>query len=167
MTPSRTLLAALVALAPVAPAPAQPPAPDEPAVFRVPPGGGWVMTPDLVTLVLAFPEDGRLVYLDTVSNTVTTVAGLDFKPGALALQGQTLFAATSGSALVYALDLPTAKVTKEFNVGGAARGAAPGPAGTLRWGAGDAPAHLRAAARPGPGGGPPHLLRLALREHGS
>jgi hypothetical protein len=109
------VLAAAVALAPAA---AAAPAPNEPACFRVPAPGGWAMTPDNVTLILAQPAEAKLHLIDTVNNKLVKSVEVDFKPGPMAIQGNTLFVAGQGSALVYALDLTTLKPVKEYNVGG-------------------------------------------------
>jgi hypothetical protein len=82
--------------------------------------GGFVMTPDLVTLIVSLPEQAQLIYVDTVEDRIAQRLTVDFQPTALALQGDTLFAATRGSALIYALDVKTAQVKKRFNAGGEA-----------------------------------------------
>src|SRR5207302_1306354 len=84
------------------------------ALFPLPPPGGWVMTPDNVTLIVSLPEQAQLVYFDTVASKEMKRVDLDFQPGALALQGTTLFAAARGASLVYALELESGKVKKEF-----------------------------------------------------
>jgi hypothetical protein len=86
-------------------------------LFALPAPDGWVMTPDNVTLVVSLAEQARLVYFDTTADKEVKRVEVDFKPAALALQGQTLFAAAKGSSQVYALDLATGKVKKEFNLG--------------------------------------------------
>lgn len=78
--------------------------------------GGWVMTPDGITLIVAVPEEGRLIYYDTIKEVEEKRVDLDFKPMALALQGKTLFASSKGSAIVHALELETGKAKKEFDL---------------------------------------------------
>jgi hypothetical protein len=95
----------------------QAPGPSHP-VLTVPQPGGWVMTPDGVTLILSAPEQGELLYIDTVKPRLLRRVEVDFKPGALALQGHDLYAAAQGSSLVYVLDARTGKQKKEIDVGG-------------------------------------------------
>jgi PQQ enzyme repeat len=80
--------------------------------------GGFVMTPDNVTLIVSQPKAAKLIYFDTVADKERKQVQLDFKPAALALQGATLFAAGEGSSQVYALDVATGKVKKKFDLGG-------------------------------------------------
>jgi hypothetical protein len=86
--------------------------------FALPAPTGWVMTPDNRTLIVSLASQAQLAYFDTVANKELKRIEVDFQPGPLAIQGDTLFAAAKGSARVYALDLQTAKVKKEFSVGG-------------------------------------------------
>ena len=88
------------------------------AFFPLPTPGGFVMTPDGVTLIVSQPKAAKLVYYDTVDDKELKQVEVDFKPTALALQGATLFAVSEGSAVVYALDAATGKGQREFNVGG-------------------------------------------------
>jgi hypothetical protein len=81
------------------------------------PPSSWVMTADNVTLIVALGDKGQLVYFDTVTNKEVKRVEVDFQPGALALQGDTLFAAAKGGSQVYALEPMTGKVKKEFSVG--------------------------------------------------
>jgi hypothetical protein len=78
---------------------------------------GWVLAPDGVTLVVALGEQAQVVYFDTVVGKEVKRVDLDFQPGNLAVQGQTLFAATRGASAVHALDLATGKAGKEFTLG--------------------------------------------------
>jgi hypothetical protein len=87
------------------------------ALLSLPTPGGWVMTPDNVTLIVSLPEQAQLAYLDTVANKEVKRVEVDFQPGALALQGDTLFAAARGSSQVYALEARTGKVKRSFDAG--------------------------------------------------
>jgi hypothetical protein len=78
---------------------------------------GWVLAPDGVTLIVALGEQAQLVYFDTVAGKEVKRVDLDFQPGNLAVQSQTLFAATRGASAVHALDLDTRKAGKEFSLG--------------------------------------------------
>src|SRR5262249_6097807 len=81
------------------------------------PPSGWVMTADNVTLIVALADKAQLLYLDTVANKEVKRVDVDFQPGALALQSDTLFAAAKGGSQVYALEPLSGKVKKEFSVG--------------------------------------------------
>jgi hypothetical protein len=81
------------------------------------PPTGSVMTADNVTLIVALGDQGQLVYFDTLTNKEVKRVEVDFQPGALALQGDTLFAAAKGGSQVYALEPMTGKVKKEYSVG--------------------------------------------------
>src|SRR5262249_22405015 len=94
--------------------------PGRTTLLAMPQPGGFVLTPDLVTLILSQPAQAQLLYIDTVDERITKRVDLDFQPTALALQGDTLFAAAKGSALIYALDAKTGAVKKRLNSGGEA-----------------------------------------------
>src|SRR5262249_33569849 len=81
------------------------------------PPSGWVMTADNLTLILALSGKAQLLYFDTVGNKEVKRVDVDFQPGALALQGDTLFAAAKGGSQVYTLEPLSGKVKKEFSVG--------------------------------------------------
>jgi hypothetical protein len=83
----------------------------------LPPPTGWVMLPDQVTLIVSQADKAQLVYFDTVAAKETQRVEVDFQPGALAVQGDTLFAAAKGASTVYALDARTGKAKKEYSVG--------------------------------------------------
>jgi hypothetical protein len=89
-------------------------------LFALQAPGGWAMTPDNVTLIVSQPEKAQLAYFDTVADRELQRVDLDFKPGALALQGDTLFVAAQGGSQIYALDRATGKVKKQYNLGGQA-----------------------------------------------
>jgi|GEM_PF-817468 len=93
---------------------------DRPGYGYIPLGviGGWVMLADEVTLVVSLPEEGRLVYFDTLANKQLKDVEVDFKPGPLALQGKTLFAGGQGGSIVFALDSQTGKELRQFTLGG-------------------------------------------------
>ncbi len=99
-------------------APAAAADPIEGTVVPFPAPDGWVMHPDGVTLITSAAAKGELVFVDTVTEQEKRVA-VDFKPGALALQGNTLLAAAKGGAMVYALDAKTGAVKKEIPLAGA------------------------------------------------
>jgi hypothetical protein len=86
----------------------------------LPTPSGSALLPDQTTLVVAVAEAGQLAYFDTMAEREVKRVELEFQPGELALQGDTLFAAAKGSALVYALDAATGKVKKQHNLGGEA-----------------------------------------------
>lgn len=86
------------------------------ALLPLPAPGGWAMTPDNVTLIVSLPEQGKLVYFDTVAGKELNRVEVDFKPAALAIQGDTLFAAGKGTSMVYALDAKTGKAKKEYSL---------------------------------------------------
>src|SRR5262249_1746557 len=87
------------------------------AVLRLPPPSGWIMMPDGVTLIVSLAEKAQLVYIDTLAGKEIKRVDVDFKPGDLALQGETLFAAFKGASTVYSLDVRSGKVQKEYSVG--------------------------------------------------
>ena len=111
-----TRLALLFLLCAAAPAAAADPI--EGTVVPFPAPDGWVVHPDGVTLITSAAATGELVFVDTVTEQERRVA-VDFKPGALALQGNTLFAAAKGGAVVYALDAKTGAVKKTIPLAGA------------------------------------------------
>jgi hypothetical protein len=80
--------------------------------------GGFVMMPDGVTLIVSQPEKGELVYFDTVAEQEVKRIEVDFRPAAMALQGNTLYVAAKGAAIVYALDAKTGKQQKEIPLDG-------------------------------------------------
>jgi hypothetical protein len=88
----------------------------EAAFFRLPAPGGFVVTPDLVTLIVSLPESAQLVFFDTVTNVEQKRIDMDFKPGAMAIQGGTLFVASHDGSGIYGLDLQTGAVKSEFTL---------------------------------------------------
>lgn len=86
--------------------------------FRLPAPSGFVILPDGVTLLVSQAKDAKLIYFDTVEDKELKQVEVDFKPGALAVQGKTLFAAAQGGAIVYALDPMSGKVKKEYPYSG-------------------------------------------------
>lgn len=87
-------------------------------LISLPPPSGAVLLPDNITLVVAQAETANLIYFDTMAEREVKRVEVDFQPGELVVQGDTLFAAAKGSALVYALEAATGKVKKEHNLGG-------------------------------------------------
>jgi hypothetical protein len=77
-----------------------------------------VLLPDNQTLIVSAPQEGILVYYDTVTGKETRRVEVEFKPAALAIQGKTLFAAAMGSAIVHVLDPRTGKSKKTVKVPG-------------------------------------------------
>jgi hypothetical protein len=86
-------------------------------LFEIKFPGGWVMLPDHATLIVSQPDKAQLVYFDTVADREVKRVECEFQPGALAVQGDTLFAAVRGSSQVYALDVRSGKVKKEYSLG--------------------------------------------------
>ncbi len=89
-----------------------------PTIFEFDKVAGWLLTPDSVTLVVAIPSKAQLIFVDTVAGKESRRLELDFKPGAIALQGDLIYAAGEGSTLVYALDFQTGEVKNEYNLPG-------------------------------------------------
>ncbi|HTU88810.1 MAG TPA: MJ0042-type zinc finger domain-containing protein [Gemmataceae bacterium] len=87
-------------------------------LISLPAPSGAVMLPDNVTLVVSVAETANLIYFDTVAEREVKRVEVDFQPGELVVQGDTIFAAAKGTALVYALDAATGKTKKEHNLGG-------------------------------------------------
>lgn len=87
-------------------------------LLSLPPPSGSVVLGDNVTLIVSLAEKGQLVYFDTQTAREIKRVDVDFQPGDLALQGDTLFAVAKGSAQVHALEAATGKETKEYNLGG-------------------------------------------------
>jgi hypothetical protein len=85
---------------------------------RLPAPAGFVVTPELTGLVVGLPGTTELVYFNTLTEQETKRVALDFKPGAMCLQGKTLYVAAQGAALVNALDLSTGKQIKEYGISG-------------------------------------------------
>lgn len=79
---------------------------------------GYVLTEDLVGLVVTSPETAELIYFNTSTEKELKRVEVDFKPGAICRQGKMLYVAGEGSAVVYAVELATGKTLQEFEVGG-------------------------------------------------
>ena len=88
----------------------------EAAFFTLPAPGGFVVTPDLVTLIVSLPESAQLVFFDTVANIEQKRIDMDFKPGAMAIQGGILYVASHDGSGIYGLDLETGAVKSEFTL---------------------------------------------------
>jgi DNA-binding beta-propeller fold protein YncE len=80
--------------------------------------GGAVMSPDNKTLIVSLPASGALLYFDTMGDKELKRVELDFQPGAMAIQGKSLFVTGKGSAVVHVLDVATAKETKRLKLTG-------------------------------------------------
>ena len=78
--------------------------------------GGWAMSPDGVTLIVALSDVAQLVYIDTETSKEIKRIDLPFKPGVLAYQGKRLFVAVQGASLLNILDLDTGAVKKEVKI---------------------------------------------------
>ncbi|OWK40327.1 hypothetical protein [Fimbriiglobus ruber] len=87
-------------------------------MLLLPAPDGWVMLPDGVTLIVSQAEKGELVYFDTVAEQETKRVSVDFKPGAMTLQGETLYVGTKGASIVHVLDAKTGKEKREITLGG-------------------------------------------------
>jgi len=74
------------------------------ASFKVGGIGGAALLADGRTFVVSIPLEGTLVYYDTVDDKELRKVELEFQPAALAIQGDTLFAAAKGAAVVHMLD---------------------------------------------------------------
>jgi DNA-binding beta-propeller fold protein YncE len=80
--------------------------------------GGFVMTPDNVTLIVSETSKTRLVYFDTVAGKETKKVSVDFQPTRLAISGNTLFVAQKGGGVVHILDADSGKEVKNAKTGG-------------------------------------------------
>lgn len=88
--------------------------------FEIPSVGGWVMSPDLQTLIVTSPESGELNFIDTVKGDDPKIVKVPFKPDRIALQGNQLFVSVQGSTLVHALDGKTGKSLRRYKLPGTA-----------------------------------------------
>src|SRR5947209_6543673 len=86
------------------------------ASFKLPSLVGWVMAPDQKTLIVSPPSAGRLIHYRTVGDKEVQEGRVEFQPGALAVQGQHLFAIARGTASVHVLDLGSGKHLKTVKV---------------------------------------------------
>lgn len=111
------LFAVILAL-PVAAA--EPPEPITGTMLPLPPPGGWAITADGTTLIVSQPDKGELVFFDTIAEREAKRVTVDFKPGPMALQADTLYVGAKGASIVYALDAKTGKQKKEIELGGEA-----------------------------------------------
>jgi hypothetical protein len=90
---------------------------NEAALFHLPSDpGGSVLLADQYTIVVSFPTDASLIYFDTAANKELKKVEVDFKPGAMAVRGDTLYVAATGTSMVYALDAATGKEKKSFKL---------------------------------------------------
>jgi hypothetical protein len=80
--------------------------------------GGWVLLSDGVTLIVALPEQSKLVYIDTVANKELKRVPLPFQPNRLAVQGKHLFASAQGASVVHVLDLDSGADRREIKLPG-------------------------------------------------
>ena len=80
--------------------------------------GGAVMLPDNQTLVVSVTPEATLLYVDTAAEKELKRVDVDFKPTALALQGDKLFAAAAGSSAVHVLDAASGKEVKSVKTPG-------------------------------------------------
>lgn len=99
---------------------ADPPEPIAGTLLPLPPPGGWALTADGSTLVVSQPDKGELVFFDTLAEREVKRVAVEFKPGPMAVQGDTLYVGAKGASLVYALDAKTGKQKKEIELGGEA-----------------------------------------------
>ncbi len=80
--------------------------------------GGWAMSPDNRTLIVAATSAGELVYFDTVADKELKHVEVEFQPTSLAAQGKTLVAAAKGSSQLHVLDLETGKEQSTIDLAG-------------------------------------------------
>jgi len=88
------------------------------SVYSLPWLGGWALLEDKRTLVASLTEKAELLYIDTVDGAELRRVTLDFQPGALALQGDTLFAIRKNSSVLCAVEAATGKLKKELKIPG-------------------------------------------------
>jgi hypothetical protein len=108
------------------PAPAPPPeapAQNNPPTERdtgipLPSIGGWVMLQDGTTLILALPDEAKLVYIDTAAHKEIKRVDLPFKPDRLAVHGRHLCASVQASSEIHILDRDTGAHQRELKVQG-------------------------------------------------
>ncbi|MEK7866727.1 MAG: tetratricopeptide repeat protein [Planctomycetota bacterium] len=79
---------------------------------------GWALLPDGSTLVVALPDSAELLYVDTEAGKELKRVSLEFKPGAMVLQGSMLYVAAQGASFVYAIDPASGEQKKEIKVAG-------------------------------------------------
>jgi hypothetical protein len=80
--------------------------------------GGWVMLADGVTLIVAVPDESKLVYIDTIGDKELKRVALPFPPNRLAVQGRLLFASVQGASVVHVLDLDSGAEKRQINLPG-------------------------------------------------
>ena len=83
---------------------------------QLPAVGGLAVAPDHRTLVISVSSAAKLFYFDTVADKELKQVEVEFQPGALAIQGKKLFAATRGAATIHVLDLDTGKELQEVKL---------------------------------------------------
>ncbi|MDB5295331.1 MAG: hypothetical protein JWO31_1314 [Phycisphaerales bacterium] len=74
------------------------------AQFRLPPMGGFAVSPDNATLVVSLPAKTTLVYYDTVAGKEAKRLEVEFQPTEMAWAGKVLFVAQKSSGRVHVLD---------------------------------------------------------------
>src|SRR4051812_9644806 len=82
--------------------------------------GGWALSPDTMTVIVAETPRGELILFDAAGEKDPRRVEVNFKPTALAVQGSSLFAAAEGSGIVHVLSLPDFKETKQISIPGGA-----------------------------------------------
>ena len=80
--------------------------------------GGAVLLSDNQTLVVSITPEATLLYFDTAAEKELKRVELDFKPTALALQGDKLFAGAAGASAVHVLNPDTGKEVKVIKIPG-------------------------------------------------
>lgn len=80
--------------------------------------GGWVITEDGATLIVSQPKTAELLYFDTVNEELTQRVELDFAPGTMLLNGDSMYVAVDGGAVIHKLDRKTAKPQARYTVRG-------------------------------------------------
>jgi hypothetical protein len=79
--------------------------------------GGFAVTPDNVTLIIAVTSKTELVYYDTVAGKESKRVKVEFQPTRMALSGNVLFVAQKGSGIVHILDAANGKELKTAKTG--------------------------------------------------
>ncbi|HLY11589.1 MAG TPA: tetratricopeptide repeat protein [Planctomycetota bacterium] len=88
------------------------------SLYSLPRIGGWTLLEDQRTLALGLTEKAEILFIDTIDGAELRRAALDFQPGSMAVQGDSLYAIRTNSSLLYALETATGKLKKEIKIPG-------------------------------------------------